>query len=240
MLLSNLAASDSIDTSTQSGAAQAKLNQDLNQFLNLLVTQLKNQDPLDPMDANEFTSQLVEFASVEQQIYANANLEELVSLQNASQNVAMVDYLGHSIEYFGDTVNLENGSVEFSYTFDTNATKASISITDGDGDVVFTADAETEAGIHYFTWDGMDDNNMQLEDGTYTVTVSGLDAQGKLLDVSQTAVGRVTGASTVDGAPYLFLGDVGVAIGNVLTVRETDTADAATGDDDTTTDDTTE
>ena len=227
MLLSNVVASEAVDTSTQSGAAQAKLNQDLNQFLNLLVTQLQNQDPLDPMDATEFTSQLVEFASVEQQIYANANLEELVSLQNASQNVAMVDYLGHSIEYFGDMVNLENGSVEFSYTFDTNATKTTISITDENGDVVYSADAETEAGIHYFTWDGKDDNNMQLDDGTYTVTVSALDSQGKLLDVSQTAIGRVTGASTVDGAPYLFLGDVGVKIDNVVTVRETEAATAA-------------
>ena len=70
--------SSSIDPTSSSGTAKAKLDQDLNQFLNLLVTQLKNQDPLDPMDANEFTSQLVQFASVEQQIYQNANLEKLL------------------------------------------------------------------------------------------------------------------------------------------------------------------
>ena len=68
-MFESISQASSLDPSTKSGAAQAKLNEDLNQFLNLLVTQLKNQDPLDPMDANEFTSQLVQFASVEQQIY---------------------------------------------------------------------------------------------------------------------------------------------------------------------------
>ena len=62
---------------TKSAEASAKLEDDLNRFLNILVTQLQNQDPLDPLDANEFTSQLVQFASVEQQIYQNSNLEKI-------------------------------------------------------------------------------------------------------------------------------------------------------------------
>lgn len=224
MLLNGLVASEAVDTTTQSGAAQAKLNGDLNQFLNLLVTQLQNQDPLDPMDATEFTSQLVQFASVEQQIYANANLEQLVSLQNSNQNVAMVNYLGTTIEAFGNMVNLSDGSAEFSYTLATNANDATISIRDTDGKVVYTESAETESGIHYFTWDGKDANGIQKADGPYTVTVSALDAQGKLISVSQTVIGRVTGASTVEGAPYLFMGDVGVTIDDVVTVRETEKA----------------
>ena len=82
MLLGGLTGTTTtVDTDTQSGASQAKLDQELNRFLNLLVTQLKNQDPLDPMDANEFTSQLVQFASVEQQIYQNSNLEKMLALQ---------------------------------------------------------------------------------------------------------------------------------------------------------------
>lgn len=67
---------EAIDTSTQAGQSQKKLQDDLNQFLNLLVAQLQNQDPLEPLDANEFTAQLVQFASVEQQIQQNSNLEK--------------------------------------------------------------------------------------------------------------------------------------------------------------------
>ena len=84
MLLNGL--SDTIPTEgTKSASSQAQLQEELKRCLNLLVTQLKNQEPLDPLDANEFTSQLVQFASVEQQIFQNSNLEKLLNLQETSQ-----------------------------------------------------------------------------------------------------------------------------------------------------------
>ena len=82
---------DVVDTSTKAGQSQQKLQDDLNQFLNLLVAQLQNQDPLEPLDANEFTAQLVQFASVEQQIQQNANLEELITMQQNTQAASMVN-----------------------------------------------------------------------------------------------------------------------------------------------------
>ena len=112
--------------SSQSGAATAKLQEDLNRFLNLLVTQLKNQDPLDPMDANEFTSQLVSFANVEQQIHQNANLEELIKLQQSSQIASIVDYIGTRIEATTKHTVLEDGKAEFSYSMDENASDVTI------------------------------------------------------------------------------------------------------------------
>ena len=78
-IIGNVANANPLEGS-QSSQAKSKLDDDLNQFLNLLVAQLQNQDPLDPMDANEFTSQLVQFASVEQQIFQNSNLEKLLKL----------------------------------------------------------------------------------------------------------------------------------------------------------------
>src|SRR5512134_982091 len=98
---------DGSNSGSQSAASGEKLQEDLNRFLNLLVTQLQNQDPLDPMDANEFTSQLVQFASVEQQIYQNANLEKLLNVTENGQVAAMVDYLGAIAETSGNAFPLE-------------------------------------------------------------------------------------------------------------------------------------
>ena len=93
-IIGNVANASPIEGS-QSSQAKAKLEDDLNQFLNLLVAQLQNQDPLDPLDANEFTSQLVQFASVEQQIFQNSNLEKLLNLQETSQISQMVDFINN-------------------------------------------------------------------------------------------------------------------------------------------------
>jgi flagellar basal-body rod modification protein FlgD len=222
MLLSGLTASPNLDPDSKSGAAQARLNEDLNRFLNLLVTQLQHQDPLDPMDANEFTSQLVQFASVEQQIYSNANLERLVSLQEASQTASMVDYLGKKIESRGNAFNLENDQATFSYTLGTKADEVTITIRNSDGRIVFTTGGEPETGYHSYTWDGKDAFGIAQPDGSYTATVSALDVRGKLLNVEQTVTGRVTAASTVDGAPILFMGDVSVYMDEVITVATLD------------------
>ena len=222
MLLSGVGSA--LDPASQSGANQAKLNEDLNAFLKLLVTQLQHQDPLEPMDANEFTSQLVQFASVEQQIQANANLEELLRLQETSQIAGMVDYLGTTIEVLGNRFNLENGSAEFNYALAGKAKETTITIKNADGEVVFTTSGETETGKHNFVWDGKDNDGNDLEDGAYTVTVSAKDPDGELIAVAQSVTGRVTGAGADDGKVILMMGDVAVLLDDVISVKETETA----------------
>ena len=111
----SLTSSNVLDGS-QSAASKAKLDEDLNKFLSLLVTQLQNQDPLDPMDATEFTSQLVQFASVEQQIFQNSNLEKLLQLQETNQVSNLVDLIGNTVEAESRRMPLENGKAQFTYT----------------------------------------------------------------------------------------------------------------------------
>ena len=226
-ILSGVSGSNVIDPNSQAGQDSAKLDEDLNAFLNLLVTQLKHQDPLDPMDANEFTSQLVQFASVEQQIYANSHLESLVGLEQTSQVSFMVDYLGTTIESTGDTFMVEGGGAEFSYTLlDTNAYETLITIKDAKGDTVVALPGETEVGYHGFEWDGLDANGQQVPDGLYSASVSAVDPFGNLVDVSQTVTGRVTGAGNEGGDIVLYMGDVAVPMGAILSVNETPAAEA--------------
>ena len=128
MILGGINSTSNAVAGTQSADDQARLEEDLNQFLTLLVTQLENQDPLDPMDSTEFTSQLVQFASVEQQIKQNTNLEQLVGLQQNNQISSMVNFIDKLVEVEGQSIPLEDGQAEFTYTLPVNAKSASIII----------------------------------------------------------------------------------------------------------------
>ena len=222
MILSNTTSSAVIDPNSRAAIDSARLNEDLNRFLNLLITQLKNQDPLDPVDSSEFTSQLVQFASVEQQIKTNANIEKMLTLQQASQVADMVSFIGTTVEAKGNEVPLENGKAEFTYAFATKANDVTITIRDASGLTVYSQDGQTSSGKHTFTWDGKSAGGVQNSDGAYTIIVNVLDVQGKVLDVDQTVIGRVTGAGAEDGIVTLFLGDVTIAMEKVLSVKESD------------------
>jgi flagellar basal-body rod modification protein FlgD len=249
MLLSGLSSSSSnVAAGTQAAADQEKLNEDLNQFLNLLVTQLQNQDPLDPMDANQFTSQLVQFASVEQQIYSNGNLEKLVDLQQTSQVSFMVDYIGTTVEAAGKTFYLEEGNpAKATYTLVDDAKEALITITDESGEVVYSASGEAGAGFHEFKWDGKDNDGIAQPEGIYSITVSALDWEDEPVDVYQTVYGRITGAGADNGEVVLYSNDVVIPMSSILAVNETSkdptdsgTSDTETGDGETTDSETTD
>ena len=210
------------DPNSAAGASQAKLEEDLNRFLTLLVTQLQNQDPLEPLDSNEFTSQLVEFASVEQQISQNASLEKLLNLQESSQAADMVSYLGTTIEVTGRQFNLTGDSVDFTYTVPANAASVNITISNSAGLTVFNTIGATDSGKNSYTWDGKDNSGIDAAAGSYTVLVTAQDAANELLDVDHTVFGEVTGASAEDGQLSLFMGDIAVPFENIISVRETE------------------
>ena len=206
---------------SKSAEASAKLEEDLNRFLNLLVTQLKNQDPLDPLDANEFTSQLVQFASVEQQIYQNTNLEKMLNLQETSQISSMVDFIGQRIEFLGQKLPLEDGSSEFSYVMPAGVKDANVNISNSSGTNVFYAEANASQGKHSINWDGKDKNGIQQPDGYYTILVSGKDASGNLVPVEHLVTGKVSGAGVDNGIVKLFIGNgLNIEQDKILSVRK--------------------
>lgn len=221
MILGGISGTPAVDEASKAAAAQAKLDDDMNRFLKLLVTQLKNQDPLKPMDATEFTSQLVQFASVEQQISANANLEKLLGLQQTSQVSDMVNFIGNTIEADAKVVPLENGKAEFTYDLDTKSDKTAIVIKNSSGLNVFSTDGENGAGKHNYVWDGKTSSGSIAPDGSYTVVVTAVDRAGEVLGVKQTVFGRVTGAGAENGIVSLFMGDSSVTMDKVQAVKET-------------------
>ncbi len=209
-----------IQAQAAADTSASRLATDFDDFLLLLTTQLQNQDPLSPMSTNEFTSQLVQFASVEQQIKQSQHLESLIDLGNVNRATSAVAFLGHRIEAQGNTTVLADGAAEWTYTLTDSASTVALTITDEAGDVVFQTDGELTFGQHAFVWDGRDGAGDVLPDGHYTLSVAATGSDGETLTADIGFVGRVTGLETVNNELMLSVAGITVPIEQVLTVRE--------------------
>src|SRR5690348_17354790 len=152
---SSSASSTGIDDSTIAG--------NFTTFLQLLTTQLQNQNPLDPLDTNQFTAQLVQFAQVEQQLKSNDQLATLVSLQQTAQNTAALNFVGETVGVSGATAPLSNGQAVWNLKVPKPAS-GTISISSATGQLVFSGSYSMDAGTQPFTWDGKDASGLQWPD----------------------------------------------------------------------------
>jgi flagellar basal-body rod modification protein FlgD len=197
-----------LTASNQTTKDAVGLATNFNSFLQLLTTQLKNQDPLSPLDATQFTTQLVQFSQVEQSINTNSRLDQLVKLQSGSQAVSATSFMGQKIQAFGDTMALTGGSAEYNYTLPVDAASASITIKNSNGDVVRTiTGAPTTEGTHELSWDGKDDQGNTMTDGLYTFSVSAKDSAKAAVDVTTGVQGIVKGVTVDHGVVVLDLGN---------------------------------
>ena len=208
--------------SAKTQQAGNQLSADMNTFLTLLTTQLKYQDPLDPMDTAEFTNQLVQYSSVEQAIQTNSKLDNLLSLNISNLGAQAVSYIGKVAQVMGDVMPLENGHAKATYTLDKNVESAVVLVKDLNGKVVYSEQAKIVAGTHDFVWNGKDSNGTQLEDGAYQIEVTTKVGQGESpANVTTTIFGKVTGVASDSKGVYIGLGDaVTAGLGDILTVRD--------------------
>jgi flagellar basal-body rod modification protein FlgD len=205
-------------TGSDSTSSLSQLSSNLDNFLTLLTTQLQYQDPLSPMDSTQFTNQLVQFASVEQQIQSNRNLESLISLQQTNNMVGAVSYIGKQVEVSGQTTALKDGQATFSYTLPSNASAAVVGIYDANGKQVSVAPAELTAGRHEYVWDGKDGQGKAVADGQYTIQVAAVDANNSQVVPTYTTVGTVTSVGIDKGVATLDLDGVEVPLADVVRV----------------------
>ena len=205
------AASAGTTTATASGTAASSgssalssLTGDYNDFLSLLTTQLQDQDPSSPMDSDEFTSELVQFASVQQQVQSNTNLTQLIQLQQGQSLSSGAALIGKDVQVTGTAVPLENGSA----TIDFDATAAepvAISITNSGGTDVKDVTVQATAGANSWTWNGLSNAGTQLPDGAYNVAVETGDNNGDTSAVPFTSVGIPTAVTkSADSISYAF------------------------------------
>lgn len=189
-------------------------------FLKLLTAQLQNQDPLEPMDSTEFTQQLVQYSSVEQNIYTNKNLETLIALQKAGGLGNAVGYIGREVAATDDRAALADGQASWTYTLPRAAESVSLVVTNSSGQTVFSGTGPTTAGENTVGWDGKTNSGATAPDGIYNLKVKALDSTGAEITAPLTLRGRVTGVETVDGSVMLNVGGVQLSLDDVTAVRE--------------------
>jgi flagellar basal-body rod modification protein FlgD len=174
-------------------------------FLTLLTTQLKNQNPLDPLDTNQFTQQLVQFAGVEQQMKMNTQLGSLITIEQSAQSTAAMAYLGTTATVDGSTAGLKSGKASWTFASDKPAT-ATISISDSTGNLAYSGSYALNAGQQNFGWDGRGNNGTKWPDGNYKMTITAKDASGSAVAVSTQVSGVVDAVDLTQTPPTLQIG----------------------------------
>ena len=188
-------------------------------FLTLLTTQLQNQNPLDPLDTNQFTQQLVQFASVEQQMNMNTQLQALVALQQTAQNSQALGFVGKTVTVTGSTAPLTNGQAQWTFNPSTPAT-ATFTVTNSTGQTVFSKTGTVQPGAQAFNWNGLDNSGHQWADGNYTLTITATGADGKPVAIPTTVTGMVNSVDLTQSPPVLSIGGQNYTLNQILSVQQ--------------------
>jgi len=190
-------------------------------FLQILTTQLKNQNPLDPLDTNQFTAQLVQFSGVEQQLQTNSYLEALLSLgaSAASTSGQAANLIGKQIT--ADTVasELKDGEAKWVLNSAATASNAKIQVKDGTGNIIFQTERSLDAGDNSFVWDGKGTDGVMRPDGIYSIAISATDSSGKTIAVTSQMSGKVEGVDLSGSEPYLLVGKARFTLGSIKSIR---------------------
>jgi len=189
-------------------------------FLNLLITQLQNQDPLNPTDSTEFTAQLAQFSSLEQLSNVNENLEQLQHFQASINNSQAVSLIGKDITSNGNFLQLtDGGPVGCDFKLDGNAAVVVVNIYDDTKGFVKSFESQDlAAGQHTLFWDGKDINSNPAADGTYTFEILAADAEGQNIKATTFFSGTVNKVMFENNTTYLISGDQKIALGDVTQV----------------------
>lgn len=214
-------------SSTTSSAAQANitagqnsLNSTYTEFLTLLTTQLKNQDPTSPLDTNAFTQQLVAMTGVQQQLLSNQLLQTIAGQTKDSGVSSAVSLIGKTATALSSDAVLSGGKASWSYNLAGDATGATATITDSSGEAVWSgALSDLKKGDHAFSWNGKDFSGVQRADGgTYTLSIAAADGSGHAIASTISVTGVVASVASANGATQVKIGPTPVALNSITAV----------------------
>lgn len=213
-------AAQSANTGSQADAASKALSGNFQMFLTLLTTQLKNQDPLDPMKSNEFTTQLTQMSGVEQAIQTNKNLEALLSANIFQAANTAVGLIGKQVEAINGGAALKDGNAEWSVTLASDAPATSIQVVNQYGATVYSTTIDGKAGQQAFKWDGNDNSGNPQPDGPYFLMVNAATADGKNVANTVTTKGIVTAVDITSSNPLITVNGAQIKYSDVTNVTD--------------------
>lgn len=191
------------------------------EFLRLLLAQLQNQDPLNPLDAKDFTAQLATFSLVEQALKTNQVLESLALYQASSHNAQVLSLLGREVTIRGDGIRVEEGrATPVRFRLMGDAQQVRMILRNSTGDVVRRVDlGPRPQGEHGWTWDALDQEGLLVPDGLYTVEVAAKDITGAPVECELQREGRVEAVLFREGTAHLVVEGMEVELGDILEVK---------------------
>lgn len=213
--------SSSSSSSSLGSSTGATLAGNFQTFLTLLTTQLQNQNPLDPLDTNQFTQQLVQFAGVEQQLKTNDSLSQLVTLQQTTQATQALGFVGKTAVVDGTTATMKSSSATWHLNVPSDAT-VDISIANSSGQTVFTGKYTAGAASDVpFTWNGQGNDGTQWPDGKYTITATGKDIANNNVGISAQVQGTVSSVDLTQSPPLLTIDGSSYTLSQVKSIVAT-------------------
>ena len=202
-------------TGSELANSRKTIAENFDTFLGLLTTQLKNQNPLDPMDTNQFTQQMVQFTGVEQQLKTNEYLEALIKANEGAFASQAVSYIGKAVTAFGANTEMQGGQAEWTYGLTEDAPNSTVTIKNSAGAVVFTEEKSLVKGEHTYTWDGKGEDGALLPEGEYSLNIEAENADGKKVNTYTMTKGIVDTVDFAGSEPILIINGAKVPLSSV-------------------------
>jgi flagellar basal-body rod modification protein FlgD len=198
-------------------SSAASVAQNYTTFLQMLTTQLQNQDPLNPVDSNQFTQELVMFSQVEQQLQTNSQLGTLVTLEQANQATAALSFVGKTVTFNSTTAQMTDSQASWTLNSPSPAT-ANVIVQSSSGQTVYSGTLALNTGNNTFNWNGQGNDGTQWPDGPYTINVSATNANGQAVSVTTQSSGVVSAVNTSTTPPSLTVGNQSYPLSQITSV----------------------
>jgi flagellar basal-body rod modification protein FlgD len=220
-MITDVTGTSTSSTAAADAAMKKSTGMNKDDFLKLFVTQLQNQDPLNPQDSSQFITQLAQLTQVEQAYNTNTNLQSMLNQGGNSMSMASVSLIGKQVEAVGSQVNLQAGTpAAVNYNLAGAANQVTVSVLDASGAVVKTITGGPQnAGAGSLAWDGTNNAGAALSPGAYSFAVSAKDSNGGSVASTPLIKGTVDGVDMSGATPVLSIGNVKLNLTDVTSVN---------------------
>lgn len=201
------------------------------EFMKLFLTQMNYQDPLNPMDSQQFSAQLAQFSTLEQLYNANENLEAIGVSQAQSSQYQALNFIGKEIVAEGDTIALQQGQDATAGFALSAMADCTVYISDSEGMLVGQLNLGIlEPGQHTFEWDGKNLSGISQASGTYRFEVEAVGASGQARSVEPLITGKVSRVNLEGNSPILFVGERPLSLSQIVDIRMPNDTSSTGGD----------
>ncbi len=208
-----------VNQSSAAATAQRKTTLTQDDFMNLFITQLKYQDPLQPLDNNQMATQMAQFNTVDALAKMNDTLNQMMTNQASLNNLQAGSLIGKKIEAKGNSLSIQQGVVSDGAYQLAQPGNANIQIFDSNGNLVRQiAPGYKDTSLQRIGWNGKNQQGMTLPDGTYTFRVLAADQKGQAVTATTYRVGTVDGVSFENGTAYFQMGGNKVSFSDILAI----------------------